>query len=148
MAISPNDNFTAGEILTANECNQFPRGVMQYAQHTSNVAFTTETTILTATAFTAIADRYYQITYFEPSLTNTAIGETTLKIKQGATILQQGLIRNGAATTGYVGSISVVKTFTAGSVTITATAQSTATGSAQASATQPGYLLIEDIGLA
>jgi len=31
-------------------------------------------------------------------------------------------------------------------VTITATAQSSATGSAQASATQPGYLLIEDIG--
>ena len=119
---------------------------MQYAEHTSNVAFTTETTILTAPAFTAVANRYYQITYFEPSLTNTAIGESTLKIKQGSTILQQGMIRNGAATTGYTGTISVVETFTAGSVTITATATSTATGSAQASSTQPGYLLIQDIG--
>ena len=146
MAISPNDDFTAGQVLTATECNNFPRGVMQYAEHTSNVAFTTETTILTAPAFTAVANRYYRITYFEPSLTNTAIGESTLKIKQGATILQQGIIRNGAATAGYTGSISVVETFTAGSVTITATATSTATGSAQASSTQPGYLLIQDIG--
>jgi len=143
---TPNDNFTAGEILTAQECNNFPRGVMQFIQHTANVGFTTETTILTATAFTAVANRYYQITFFEPSLANTAIGTTTLKIKQGATILQQGIIANVAATTGYAGTISVVETFSAGSVTITATAQSSATGSAQASATQPGYLLIEDIG--
>ena len=119
---------------------------MQYAEHTASVGFTTETTILTATAFTAVASRYYRITYFEPSLANTAIGTSTLKIKNGATILQQGIIANVAATTGYAGTISVVETFIAGSVTITATAQSSATGSAQASATQPGYLLIEDIG--
>lgn len=143
---TPNDLFTAGEILTAGECNNFPRGVMQFIQHVANVGFTTETTILTAPAFTAAFDRYYRITYFEPSLANTAIGTTTLKIKQGATILQQGIVANVAATTGYAGTISVVETFSAGSVTITATAQSSATGSAQASATQPGYLLIEDIG--
>ena len=119
---------------------------MQFIQHVANVGFTTETTILTATAFTAVASRYYRITFFEPSLANTAIGTTTLKIKQGATILQQGIVANVAATTGYAGTISVVETFTAGSVTITATAQSSATGSAQASATYPGYLLIEDIG--
>ena len=119
---------------------------MQYAEHTASVGFTTETTILTATAFTAVANRYYRITYFEPSLANTAIGTSTLKIKQGATILQQGIVANVAATTGYAGTISVVETFSAGSVSITATAQSSATGSAQASATYPGYLLIEDIG--
>ena len=146
MAISPNDDFTAGQVLTATECNNFPRGVMQFIQHVANVGFTTETTILAATAFTAVANRYYRITFFEPSLANTTIGTTTLKIKQGATILQQGIVANVAATTGYAGTISTVETFTAGPVTITATAQSSATGSAQASATQPGYLLIEDIG--
>ena len=146
MAIIPNVDFTAGSVLLASQQNRFPRGVMQYAEHTANVGFTTETTILTATAFTAVASRYYRITFFEPSLANTAIGLTTLKIKNGATILQQGNIASVAATTGYAGTISVVETFTAGSVTITATAQSSATGSAQASATQPGYLLIEDIG--
>jgi len=148
MAISPNDDFTAGQVLTAQECNNWPRGVMSYVEHTANVGFTTETTILTATSFTAVASRYYRITFFEPSLANTAIGTSTLKIKNGATILQQGIIANVAATTGYAGTISVVETFTAGSVTITATAQSSATGSAQASATSPGYILIEDIGLA
>lgn len=146
MAISPNTDFSAGAVLLASQQNRFPRGVMSYVQHTTNVAFTTETTILTATTFTAVANRYYQITFVEPSLSNTAIGTTTLKIKQGATILQQGIVANVAATTGYAGTISVVKTFTAGSVTITGTAQSTATGSAQGSATAPGYLLVEDIG--
>jgi hypothetical protein len=119
---------------------------MSYAEHTTSTGFTTETTILTPTAFTAVASRYYRITYFEPSLANTAIGISTMKIKNGATILQQGIVANVAATTGYAGSISVVKTFTAGSVSLSATMQSSATGSAQASGTQPGYMLIEDIG--
>jgi hypothetical protein len=146
MAINPNTDFSSGAVLTAAQQNRFPRGVMSYAEHTTSTGFTTETTILTATAFTAVASRYYRITYFEPSLANTAIGTSTMKIKNGATILQQGIVANVAATTGYAGSISVVKTFTAGSVTLTGTLQSSATGSAQASATQPGYLLIEDIG--
>lgn len=146
MAINPNTDFTAGAVLLASQQNRFPRGVVSYVEHTANVGFTTETTILTATSFTAVASRYYRITFFEPSLANTAIGTSTLKIKQGATILQQGIVANVAATTGYAGSISTIETFTAGSVAITATAQSSATGSAQASATSPGYLLIEDIG--
>jgi hypothetical protein len=145
MAINPNVDFSAGAVLLASQQNRFPRGVMSYVQHTTNVAFTTETTILTATTFTAVANRYYQITFVEPSLTASATADTTLRIKQGATVLQQGLLRN-PTTTGYALTISVVKTFTAGSVTITGTAQSTATGSAQGSATAPGYLLIEDIG--
>ena len=146
MAINPNVDFTAGAVLLASQQNRFPRGVVSYVENTANVGFTTETTILTATAFTAVASRYYRITFFQPSLANTTIGTSTLKIKNGATILQQGIVANVAATTGYAGTISVVETFTAGSVTITATAQSSATGSAQASATAPGYLLIEDIG--
>ena len=146
MAINPNTDFSSGAVLTAAQQNRFPRGVMSYVEQTSSVGFTTETTIITATAFTAVASRYYRITFFQPSLANNNIGYSLLKIKQGATILQQGNIANPAITTGYAGTISTVETFSAGSVTITATAQSTATGSAQASATQPGYLLIEDIG--
>jgi len=146
MAISPNTDFTAGAVLTASQQNRFPRGVMQFIEHTSNVGFTTETTILTLPAFTAVANRYYKITFFEPSLSNTNIGTSTLKIKQGATILQQGIVANVAATTGYAGSISTIETFSAGSVVITATAQSSATGSAQATTSSPGYLLVEDIG--
>ena len=146
MAINPNTDFSSGAVLTAAQQNRFPLGVMSYVEQTSNVGFTTETTIITATAFTAVASRYYRITFFQPSLANNNIGYSLLKIKQGATILQQGNIANPAITTGYAGTISTVETFSAGSVTITATAQSTATGSAQASATQPGYLLIEDIG--
>lgn len=148
MAVFPNVDFSSGAVLLASQQNRFPRGVVGYGQHVTNTAFTTETTTATTNIFTAVANRYYRITYFEPSLTNTAIGTSTMKIKNGATIIQQGIVPNIAAATAYIGSISVVTTFTAGSVTITGTMTSSATGSAQASATQPAYILVEDIGLA
>ena len=47
MAISPNDDFTAGQVLTATECNQFPRGVMAYAQSTADYTLTTSDVIAT-----------------------------------------------------------------------------------------------------
>ena len=68
MAISPNDDFTAGQILTAQECNQFPRGVMALATSTTSYTLTTSEVIATGmtVTFTAVANRYYRITWFEP----------------------------------------------------------------------------------
>lgn len=65
MAVSPNDNFIVGQILTAQECNNFPRGVMQYARSTANHTITTtaaDITGMTAT-FTAVANRLYRATF-------------------------------------------------------------------------------------
>jgi hypothetical protein len=47
MAISPNDDFTAGQVLTATECNQFPRGVMARATSTTSYTMTTSEAIVT-----------------------------------------------------------------------------------------------------
>jgi len=70
MAISPNDNFTAGQVLTATECNQFPRGVMAYAESTADYTLTTSDVIATGmtVTFTAVANRYYRITYYKPQV--------------------------------------------------------------------------------
>ena len=65
MAVSPNTNFTSGQILTAQQQNNFPRGVMGYAISTANTALTTteaDITGMTAT-FTAVANRLYRATF-------------------------------------------------------------------------------------
>jgi len=147
MAISPNVDFVAGAILTATQQNQFPRGVMAYGKSTTNIAFTGETTIITLSAFTAVANRYYRITFFQPSLSNTAAGNAVMKIKNGATVLNTSNPQQfNAAVGGYEGSCVAVETFTAGSVTITGTLQSSNAGSTNNTSTQYGFLLVEDIG--
>ena len=146
MAINPNTDFSSGAVLTAAQQNRFPRGVMSYVKQTSNVGFGAETTIITATAFTAVANRYYRIIFFQPSMTNTGVGYSVMRIKNGATTLQLCNAPQYNAGNGYFGQCEGIFTFSAGSVTITGTLVSTNTGTSQASATQFGFLSIEDIG--
>jgi hypothetical protein len=146
MAINPNTDFTSGAVLTAAQQNRFPRGIMSYASvTTSDTTITAEETQITGTAFTAVANRYYRVTYYEPDLYN---GTTYMygKIKNGATVLNTAYHTVGAGNerqliTMYVG------TFTAGSVTLTATLQSASgTGQAIRSANVFAFLLVEDMG--
>ena len=147
MAISPNDTFTSGQVLTAQECNQFPWGVVAFGSATANDTFTTEETEITASAFTAVANRYYRITYVEPILYGAQNGVVAMRIKNGATELQKTYVMTNASYEGN-GLSFVVKTFTAGSVTITGTLAVIVgtNGTAQRSATNPGQLIVEDIG--
>ena len=150
MAISPNDDFTAGQVLTATECNQFPRGVMGYAEATANyLNFNAIGTVLTVT-FTAVANRYYRITYHEPVLLgNGAATNVTMTIANVTTALQaSGTTTN--TTYSQQGTAIAVETFTAGSITINARLTNTGGTSASAgrSATAPALLLVEDIGTA
>jgi hypothetical protein len=121
MAISPNDDFTAGQVLTATECNQFPRGVMAYAQSTtSDTTITAEETQITSTAFLPVLNRYYRVTYFEPDI----LGGTTYvasKIKNGATTLQTGYSYQGAGIDRSLTTIWVGTFASAVSTTLTAT---------------------------
>ena len=154
MAISPNDNFTSGQILTAQECNQFPRGIVAFAQVTANDAtITAEEIQITASTFTAVASRYYRITYYEPqvSLPIAAGALVTSRIRLtnlAGTQYQQGIVQTETAT-GNTYSMTTVWTGTlsAGSTVIVASLQcSTGTAIATRSATQPGQITIEDIG--
>jgi hypothetical protein len=65
MAVSPNTAFTAGQILTAQQQNNFPRGVMGYAISTVNSVVTTSVTDITGMSitFTAVANRLYRATF-------------------------------------------------------------------------------------
>ena len=62
MAITPNDLFTSGQILTASECNAYPFGIV--AQGTGSVKSTTTTsfeTFMDCTG-TVLANRSVKVT--------------------------------------------------------------------------------------
>ena len=69
MTISPNTQFSSGAVYTADQANRFPRGIMALATSTtSDSSVTAEEVELGAISFTAVASRYYKITYFEPDI--------------------------------------------------------------------------------
>jgi hypothetical protein len=150
MAINPNTNFTAGQVLTADQTNRFPRGVMAYGFATSTIAgFTAETVTLSAVTFTAVANRYYEIIYYEPKVFRNAGAEITQRIRLtniSGTVQQQSTL-SGAANLFDFMTTSVIKTFSSGSVSLVGTLQ-TSTGLIEPnrSATIVAYLLVKDIG--
>ncbi|CAB4163222.1 hypothetical protein UFOVP800_12 [uncultured Caudovirales phage] len=151
MAINPNTDFSSGAVLTAAQQNRFPRGVVAYGQATANVLGmgTAETTQITANAFTAVANRYYRITYYEPTASPAggASSQIIFRIKNGATQLQRSELQNTGATSAANEILCfVVTTFAAGSVTITGTAQATAGSNIFRGANQIAQLIVEDIG--
>lgn len=151
MAINPNTDFSSGAVLTAAQQNRFPRGVMAYTTNTAtNAAVTAEATQITGSSFTAVANRYYRITYYEPNLISTSSTGFALRIRQtnlAGTVLNTGAVINANIFLGTGALCIAVSTFTAGSVNVVGTLQNFAgTGTATRSATGYAFLLVEDIG--
>ena len=159
MAINPNTDFTPGAIFSAGQADRFPRGVMAYAQSTTNYTLTTSTAVATdmTATFTAEADRYYRITYFEPQVqtgnTTNANTRTSIRLTNAAgaeyalTIFQNETAASINATLLAV----AVRTFTAGAVTVVGCAIASNIGGGPSllrSSTSPSFILVEDIGTA
>jgi hypothetical protein len=154
MAINPNTDFTSGAILTAAQQNQFPRGIMQLATSTTSPANVTATEVVQLTAtFTAVANRYYKIIYFEPDIGLSGAGTVTvsMRIRSGTTIagtaLQTGFVRIDSSAVDQAGMIICYKTFGAGAQSVVATLQASAVNAIIGrSATSAAYLTVEDVG--
>ena len=150
MAINPNTQFSSGAVYTADQANRFPRGIMQYYTASStDSSITAEEIQLTLASFTAVANRFYRISYYEPGFGSSVAAAMTMRIRltniSGA-IQQQGIVYNTGAQQQN-GFIQNIVTFTAGSVVLVATLQNSAgTGSANRSGTAQAILLVEDIG--
>jgi hypothetical protein len=154
---NPNTTFSSGAVYTADQANRFPRGVMAVATSTTNYTLTTtmtQTTGMTVT-FTAVANRNYKITYFEPFAVTPNItgGYIVSAVFQGTTAgtqLGQAVLQSPAASPLWSApTISVVTTFTAGSVTIIGAAVVNNTSGAPVlnrAAGNRSLLLVEDIG--
>lgn len=151
MAINPNTDFTTGAVYTASQANRFPRGIVAYTESTTSDTFTTtEKLMLTSTSFTAVANRYYKVTYYEPkqlSSAATSESETRIRLTNISGAVQQ---------TGYVGTSSVVQegqmvevvtTFAAGATTVCATQQAAiGTTTLGRNSTTKAFIMVEDIG--
>ena len=104
----------------------------------------TETTLLTAPAFTAVTGRLYRIVWQEPEIYG-GTGNMQLKLKNGATILVNKTYSGGGIY--YAGFVTFSQSFTAGSVTVSGTATAAVTGSSyRGSGGYIAQLSVEDIG--
>ena len=157
MAINPNTDFTSGAVLTADQQNRFPRGVMALATSTTSYTLTTTETIATGmtVTFTPVLNRYYRITYYEPQAQTASFASNTqLTIRQTnatGTVLQNTVFTNETNATDQSG-MTVIRTLTfasAVSTVIVGTAKvSLTTGTPQLirDSTRQAQLLVEDIG--
>ena len=148
MAISPNTDFTVGAVYTSAQANAFPRGIMAFTQKTTADNVTTEAVQITGSSFTAVANRYYKVTYFEPNPVN-GVGYWSFKIRQtnlAGTTLNTSYNTTGTGVDRQM-TMFWIGTFAAGSVNVVATAQQTSgTGVLNRAATVAAYLLVEDMG--
>ena len=130
-----------------------PRGIVAYNSTTTpDSTITTEEIQITGSSFTAVAGRYYRITYFEPYMSSSASCIFTMRIRQtniAGTVLQTANVGNtfGNIFFGVGGICQVVSTFSAGTVNVVATlASSAGTGQTGRNSTTVASLLVEDIG--
>jgi hypothetical protein len=145
---TPNTNFSSGAVLTAAQQNNFPRGVMAYSERTTG--FTATTTIAdvgVSVTFTAVASRYYRLSFFGIGQKETTAGTTTLALTtSGNTQIQAAVGYNLAGTQLPLGGFVLVNPG-AGSFTYKLRASSSVnTSTIQGASTNPIVLVVEDVG--
>ena len=155
MAINPNTDFTSGAVLTAAQQNRFPRGVMALATSTTtDASVTSEEVELGAISFTAVASRYYKITYIEPDIgiSGPGAGAVIMRIRNGTTtagtLLQSAFQWVPSSSVDTAGQVVWFGTFTAGTQNIVATAQNSGgvTITLNRGTGKAAWLVVEDIG--
>jgi len=136
-----------------------PWGMVARATSSTDYTLTTSAVIATGmtVTFTAVANRYYKITYMEPQCQTSTVANsdtnTQIRVTNAAgTLLNQGFMRTVSAVQN-TGTLTLVSTstFSAGSTTIVGCAKTTSTTGAPvlgrgAAAAGPALLLVEDIG--
>ena len=119
MAISPNDTFTSGQILTAQECNNFPFGIVAKGQNPSNTGLTTTVgDFNVSVTFTAIANRYYKYTFYAYASNSTTVSTLETYITDSSNNIKATLNMASPGNSNYTYQmLTYITTETAGSVT-------------------------------
>jgi hypothetical protein len=153
MAIAPNTTFVAGNVYTAAQANAYGFGIVALGTSTTaSGAVAVETLSVTSNSFTAIANRYYKISYFEPALLFNAgtvlYIDLNIRITSIAGAIQQAASIKISSADRSSGISTVVKTLSAGATVMVGTFTPTGGGTATAyhSASTPAYIVVEDIG--
>lgn len=149
--MTANTTFSAGQILTANAANSWPRGLMAtpVTSSTSDTTITIQEVQLTYT-FTAVNGRNYQVIYSEPAISATVNSTVTGRIIEdslgGAAINSVQI----TAVSGFQQQLYLTCIFTAaasGSKTLVAALTSSAgTATANRIASRYAEMYVIDIG--
>jgi hypothetical protein len=148
-----------GAIVAAALPASVPRGTMGYAERTTTGTASSSplvSLILVSVAFTAVAGRRYEIIGHVPEFTGATAGNTARlvlrrSVSEGATEYNYTRVR--ISTSGGVVEdgnqvMTIRNDFSSGTVTIELFLSSTGDGvTAQASTTDPIWLLVKDIGV-
>lgn len=149
--MTANTGFSVGAVYTANQANNFGRGLMAtpVTSSTPDTTITAEEVQLTYT-FTAVNARNYQVIYSEPALNATVTSTITGRLRQDnltGTNINSVMV---TATSGFNEQLYCSAIFTAtasGSKTIVATlAASAGTGTAARASTRYAEMYVIDVG--
>jgi hypothetical protein len=147
---SPNTAFTSGQILTAAQMNNLPRGVMAFVNRTTSVsALTTTTADITgmSVTFTAESTRLYKFTWSLRGTKATAAGYTDINLTDSSNVVKASITQYSVTGNFWNCSGAVTLTGLTGSVTYKlrgAAENNTSQPDAQAAA--PITLIVEDVG--
>jgi len=150
MAVSPNTNFTSGQILTAQMANNWPRGVMGYYVSTANSAIGASTADITGATitFTAEANRLYRA-LFTCDYSNTNSGALTgFYMTDSANAVVQN-IANTVSNNSAFAQVTLQYLFTTSAGSLTRKMRcdvSAGTGTIRGTAGQVYMFSIEDMG--
>jgi hypothetical protein len=104
MTITPNTNFTVGQVFTANQANRFPRGVM--GLQTLTTTFATAATHTTfqdngaTLTITEVSGRLYKIVYQGYPYPNGGLQGISYRILRAGANIEQYLLPQSATETG------------------------------------------------
>ena len=149
--MAANTTFVSGAVLTAAQMNNLPWGQIDYVEVTANQTGIASGAVRDLTGLTStktyVASRRIKISAKAQFTLGANACDVALLIYEGATIIaSQTIYAAGSSPQGRV--VSAVITPTAGSHTykISCSFGDNANNSLQAAATNPSYILIEDIG--
>ena len=138
-------------VEIASSDGKAPRGLVAYTQSIGGTGvIVAEDVMIGATTFTAVANRYYQIQYYESDIYNGGVTTITSRVRlnnvTGAIQLSGRRIEQ-TANINQLSFVSRIMTFTAGSITLVATMQATGGGIiSDRSAVAPSFLSVTDLG--
>jgi hypothetical protein len=149
MAVSPNTNFSAGAIYTAQQANNFPRGLMGYVVRTTgNTTLSGVTADVTGASitFTAEANRGYLIT-FSCTVNKPSAGYIDVQFTDASNTLIADTLQGVGNTFASISFSLLQTTNTAGSKTVKVRASTDAgVGTIYGTTGNPYTFIIQDMG--
>ena len=153
MALAPNTPpFVSGSILTAAQMTALPMGIVGYTKYTGGNQTVTSATAVDITGLTttinAVSTRLYKISFTLSARKNSNAGYFFVNTVSGATTINEFGVTNVAG--GYIlfSGSSFISGISGSTVIKLQTYVENANGTFFLTAGSPGFLTVEDVGLA